>query len=109
MFLGSVEVDKFLSISELATKFNVWAAHLSWGESSYSNCVKSSSLFTSTFKQSWTFSKVTCSSVTQSSSIAGNEGSVEICVESGTENVANALKKLDPLSVTVAVTFWVRP
>ena len=110
MFLESVDVDKLLSISELATKFNVWATHLSWGGSSYSNCVKSSSLLTSSSKQSWTFSKVTYSSVTQSSSIAGNEESVELCAKLGSENVVNAFTKLDLLLVTtVAVTFRVRP
>lgn len=104
MFLISEDDDKLLSISELATKFSVWAAHLSWGGSSYSICVKSASVSTwSNSKQSWTLSKVTSSG--QSSSITDDEGSIEPCAESSKENVVNAFTKLDPLSVTVAVTF----
>jgi len=53
--------------------------------------------------------KVTNSSDEQSSSVVANEGSVELCAEPGKEKVLKAFTKLDPLSVTVAVTFLVKP
>ena len=76
-----------------------WAAHLSWGGSSYSNCVKSSSVLTQSNSKK-TFSKVISSAGLSwvSSSMIDNEGSEEMSVESVTENVVKAFKKLDPLA-----------
>ena len=96
--------DNLFSTSDLATKFNVWAAHLSCSGNSYSTWVQSSSI--SNVNASHISSKVASSSCNWSSSSRYSITSSDAAVGVGsTVKILNTFTKFDPLSVVVAETF----